>query len=133
MPNGTDKNYVRLCGAIDGFRVRYGTWPTIARLWPGCIADLRHCLSPEGFLRLRAKLHLVESEGATIAVEDKQGRSYDYGSEGFPKVDPDICAEEWIGAERRQPTPEEVKLYHKQLEELRKQHPGTNWIILADG
>ena len=28
VPNGDDKNWVRLCGAIDGFRVKYVKWPS---------------------------------------------------------------------------------------------------------
>jgi len=28
MPNGDDKNWVRLCAALDGFFGRYGRWPT---------------------------------------------------------------------------------------------------------
>jgi hypothetical protein len=86
MPNGSDKNYVRICGAVDGFRARYGRWPTTARLWPGCIEDLRHCLSEAGFARLAECLKLVEDEGATVMVEDEEGRSYDYGALGFPSV-----------------------------------------------
>jgi len=28
MPNGIDRNWIRLCGAIDGFKMRFGFWPT---------------------------------------------------------------------------------------------------------
>ena len=129
MPNGSDKNVVRLCAAVDGFRLRYGTWPTTARLWPGCIQDLEHCLSPEGFANIQAKLRLVESNGATVSVEDDSRRRYDYGSEGFPDGRPDISAEDWLQPERRKPSPEELELYHARLDELRKQFPNENvWI-----
>lgn len=130
MPNGADKNVVRLCAAIDGFRVRYGSWPTVARLWPGCIKDLQQCLTPEGFSRIQSKLRLIEAEGATVQVEDEHGRSYDYGQDGFPETELDIRAEEWLQPERRHPTPEELELYHKHLEELKRQYPGENVLIL---
>jgi hypothetical protein len=130
MPNGSDKNYVRLCGAVDGFRVRYGRWPTTARLWPGCIDSLRHCLSEEGFARLSERLRLMEEQGATVMVEDEEGRSYDYGSLGFPPVAPDIFASDWIGAERRQPTAEELEAVRRMTEELRKEYPDADHVIV---
>jgi hypothetical protein len=130
MPNGSDKNYVRLCGAVDGFRVRYGRWPTTTRLWPGCIDSLRHCLSEKGFARLSERLRLVEEEGATVMVEDEEGRSYDYGTLGFPSVAPDIVASDWIGAERRQPTPEELEAVRRMTEELRREYPDADHVIV---
>jgi hypothetical protein len=133
MPNGRDKNVVRLCAAIDGFRLRFGEWPTIAYLWPGCIEDLRGCLTAEGFANLEAKLQLHESEGATVRVEDASGRSYDYGTEGFPEGEPELRAEEWLQAERRPLlSDEDLKRFNAHLEELRKKHPGQNvWIDLS--
>src|SRR5262249_16177409 len=48
MPNGHDKNWVRLCAAIDGFRVRYGHWPMRVRIFPISLADIRdHLFTPE--------------------------------------------------------------------------------------
>ncbi len=132
MPNSSDKNVVRLCAAINGFRLRFGEWPSVARLWPGCIDDLRYCLSPEGFANVQEKLRLVESDGILIRVEDNMGRSYDYESEGFPEDEPDIPAEVWLQAERRRLSEEELKLYRAAIEEMQKRYPGQNVIILPD-
>jgi len=59
MPNGGDKNFIRLCGAIEGFRVRFGTWPTAVRLFPPMIADLRdHVLGRRRLPSSKRRFHL---------------------------------------------------------------------------
>ena len=40
MPNGIDKNWYRMCAAINGFRSRYSEWPTKIRLPEGAIQML---------------------------------------------------------------------------------------------
>ena len=123
MHFGSDRNYVRLCGAVDGFRVRYGRWPTTARLWPGCIEVLRGCLSDAGFAKVEARLRLVE---------DEEGRSYDYGSLGFPPVQPDIPAGEWLAAELRGPSPEAVARFRKEAEKFLKENPDVDFVFPPD-
>jgi hypothetical protein len=50
MPNGDDATWVRVCASIDGFRTRYGRWPTRVRLFAGALENLRdHVLTPAGF------------------------------------------------------------------------------------
>ena len=104
MPNGHDKNWVRLCGAIDGFRVRYGRWPTRVRILPASLADIRDYLfTPEDYARIVAKVTLVADE-APIVAEDDLGGSYNYGQEGFPSERPTPRAADWLGVT---PRPEE--------------------------
>src|SRR5215207_6719124 len=101
MPNGGDKNWVRLCAAVDGFRARYGAWPTKVRMFPAVLDNLRnHVFDPPSFACLESKLNLVEDDAAMIA-EDEEGRSYNYGAEGFPKVEPDMRAQDWLGVKPR--------------------------------
>jgi hypothetical protein len=101
MPNGWDKNWVRLCAAVDGFRARYGTWPTRVRMSPAMLENLRkHIFDPISFAQLESKLKLVGDEAPMIA-EDEEGRSYSYGAEGFTKVEPDIRARDWLGVKPR--------------------------------
>ena len=96
MPNGDDKNWVRLCAAVNGFRSRYGVWPTRVRVFSDGIDNLRNDLfSEEAFSRLTSRLELV-ADGASIVAEDDSGRSYDYGKDGFPTGDPDIPAQQWL-------------------------------------
>ena len=100
MPNGYDKNWVRLCAAINGFRVRYNSWPTRVRMWKIIVEDLRDNLfTPESFAKLQVKLELVVDERAGHIAEDGRGRYYDYGNEGFSKSNPDIDASFWLGIE----------------------------------
>jgi hypothetical protein len=97
MPNGHDKNWIRLCGAIDGFRVRFDRWPTRVRIFPASLANIRDRLfTPEDFAQITAKIALIADEAAMVA-EDDSGGSYSYGHDGFPTRRPSPCAAEWLG------------------------------------
>ena len=95
MPNGEGKNWVRLCAAIDGFRARYGAWPTMIKIPQIIIDDLRSYLGNEMFKKIGSRLTIIEDETGFIAV-DNQGRQYDYAQEGFPEVPPDVPARIWF-------------------------------------
>jgi len=97
MPNGHDKNWVRLCGAIDGFYVRYGLWPARIRIFPASLADIRdHLFTPEDYAKIIAKVSLISDEAPMVA-EDDLGGSYSYGEEGFASPRPALRAAEWLG------------------------------------
>ena len=101
MPNGHAKNWIRLCGAIDGFRLRYDRWPTRVRIFPASLADIRdHLFTPDDYAQILAKVALVADEAATVA-EDDQGGSYSYGQEGSPSERPTLRAAEWLGVHPR--------------------------------
>lgn len=96
MPNGDDKNWIRLCGAIDGFRVKYGKWPTKVLLPMGILDDLKqHVFSRERFVKIEEKLTFVIEDLPIVAAEDK-GNSYSYGDLGFPERRPQITAQKWL-------------------------------------
>lgn len=96
VPNGDDKNWIRLCGAIDGFRVKYGKWPTKILLPEGILNDLKqHVFTKERFAKIEEKLAFV-IEGLPIVAADDKGNSYSYGDLGFPKKRPEIIAQEWL-------------------------------------
>lgn len=97
MPNGGDKNFVRLCAALDGFRQRHGRWPTRVVAYPAALEDLRqHVLGRAAFDAVTMKVALVEGN-AGFRAEDDRGDSYDYGREGFPESRPNPSAAEWLG------------------------------------
>jgi hypothetical protein len=78
MPNGGDKNLVRLIITIAGFRARYDSWPTMIRLPEISLADLReHVLTPESFERLSALLEFVADDDSFVAM-DGTGRMSHY-------------------------------------------------------
>lgn len=97
MPNGHDRNWVRFCAAVDGFRDRFGRWPSSVRLASGYGDDLRGLLSDESFRVLEEKLVLRSDERAHFIAEDEAGRKYDYSRERFPQDRPQPSAEEWLG------------------------------------
>ena len=97
MPNGHDANWVRFCGAVEGFRVRYGHWPTRVRVSTGILADFREKLfTPDDYARIGAKVALIPRDAGIIA-EDDSGATYSYWRDGFPKKCPSPSAEEWFG------------------------------------
>ena len=84
MPNGDDATWVRVCAAIDGFRTRYGRWPTRVRLFAGALQNLQdHVLTPAGFEVVIGIVQLVADDQAPMVAEDATGESYNYGQEGF--------------------------------------------------
>jgi len=97
MPNGFDKNWRRLCAAIDGFYVSYGKWPHRVLLYAGAIENLKtQVFTEESFEKLMTKLDLVPSESPMIAQDD-DGNQYNYGEQGFPVTQPSPSTEEWLG------------------------------------
>lgn len=84
VPNGHDKNWIRLCFAIDGFRVRHGSWPSRVRIFPPSLANIRDdLLTAEDFSRITAKIMLVP-DGDSMVAEDDTGKSYHLGRDGYP-------------------------------------------------
>ena len=104
MPNGIDKNWYRMCASIDGFRARYGSWPTKIHLTKGTIEYL---FTEETFARLEERLTFIY-DGSLFIAEDDVGRSYNYGKEGSFDP-PDVRAREWLEVE---PDSEMVKEYY---------------------
>jgi hypothetical protein len=99
MPNGHDKNWVRLCAAIDGFRGRYGRWPKRVRLSQQVLTNIRDSLlTPEDFALLGTKVELIADE-VPIVAEDDLGGTYNYGREGFPRERSNPRAADWLGVQ----------------------------------
>jgi hypothetical protein len=68
MPNGVDKNLVRLAIACASFRERHGEWPTEARLAPIVLWDYGQLLDADNFELLCSRLHIRVTRHAHIAV-----------------------------------------------------------------
>lgn len=97
MPNGYDKNWVRLVAAVTGFHIRYGTWPVRVRMFPACLSSIQESvLSAESFAQLTAKLDLIADEVAHTA-EDDEGNAYCLGTDGWPESGPDKSVAVWLG------------------------------------
>ena len=77
MPNGDDKNLVRLAICIAAYRKRFGTWPTHARFEAGYLWSIAHIVGPFGFERLADLMELRterrrDGEGG-ISVGGREG------------------------------------------------------------
>jgi hypothetical protein len=100
VPNGNDRNWVRLRGALEGFFATHGHWPSRVRLSCVILDNLRDDLfTPEAWKRVTTHLEFVADESAPIVAEDSDGNQYSYGRQGFPSRTPSVRAEEWLGAE----------------------------------
>jgi hypothetical protein len=98
MPNGHGNNWVRVCAAIDGFRIRFGRWPKRVRLMPIAFVDLASdTLTPLGFALVSSYVELVPEEDAEMVAEDDSGAVYSYGHDGFPKGECDPPTRDWFG------------------------------------
>jgi hypothetical protein len=103
MVDGMDKSWFQIIVAINGFRSRYGQWPTIIHLPQEEIDSLA-----EGSMlaKLDKKL-MVLSTGTPFTAEDNQGRTYNLQKDGFLSGT-DIDARVWLGLET---APEPAKSY----------------------
>lgn len=104
MPNGIDKNWYRMCAAIDGFRARYGRWPTSIRLPEGAIDNL---FQDETLDKLERKIVLIY-DGSPYIAEDDAGNSHRYG-QGEEFAESDIPARAWLDVA---PDSDAVKAYY---------------------
>ena len=96
MPNGDDKNWVRLCIAVEGFRAIYQKWPETALLTKETAEDIKQLFKPLTYEAVLAKLDIVEVEdGYHIELVDKAGNSFKYGEGRDFEQDED--ANSWFG------------------------------------
>lgn len=96
MPNGHDQQWVRFCGAVDGFRSQHGHWPSRVRGFASAMQTLRSLFDEDSLARLESRLELVDGDGP-FQAEDQEGNSYNYGAQGFPKQRPNPDASAWLG------------------------------------
>lgn len=77
MPNGDDKNLVRLAICIAVYRQRFGAWPTHARFTAPYLWGIAHILGPQGFERLADLMELRtvkdSGDGTGISVGGSPG------------------------------------------------------------
>ncbi len=98
MPNGDDKNWIRVCASIDGFRARHGAWPKRVRVMPIAFVDLAsHVLSSLGFALVSSIVEIVPEDDAEMIAEDDSGAEFCYGREGFPDDAPEPTTLAWFG------------------------------------
>lgn len=98
MPDGGNKNWGRVCAAVDGFRVLHGRWPKRVRVMPISFDNLvTEVLSPIGFALVSSYVELVPEDEAAMIADDATGAEYNYGEQGFPQGELDPPTREWCG------------------------------------
>ena len=95
MPNGVERDWVRLCGAVHGFYSRYRKWPTHLRVYEG---NLQKLFTPESWAIVNEKIAFVY-DGSTHIADDLQGNSYNYGQEGFAEGFDLDFVQDWFGVQ----------------------------------
>ncbi|MFT7620613.1 MAG: hypothetical protein ACI97A_004270 [Planctomycetota bacterium] len=101
MPNGHDKNWVRFCAAVDGFKARHGKWPVRVALDQGYIDGFEMLFATDDLQTIRSKVELTPRADAHMIAEDDDGNEYNYAEEGFADVRHEASAEVWFRVEPR--------------------------------
>jgi hypothetical protein len=87
----------RTLETLNGFKDKYGHWPTILRLNSSACEALRDKhLTSKGFEVLQSRLHLIVSETEKLMAEDPAGLTFDYVKEGWTGKSPPSAADEWL-------------------------------------
>ena len=77
MPNGDDKNLVRLAMCIAVYYQRFGVWPTHARLTAPYLWDITHIVGSAGLARLADLMEIRTTrdtgDGTGISVGGPRG------------------------------------------------------------
>lgn len=79
MPNGESKNWIRLLITLNGFRNRYGHWPTAISIEPHFFEELQDKLTPADFKKLQSKLKLIQDDINPFQCHDEMGNQFNYG------------------------------------------------------
>jgi hypothetical protein len=90
-------NLSRVLETLNGFRDKYGHWPTRLRLSTSALQSLRDShLTPPGFQTLQSKLELVAADHERLVAEDDAGLKFDYSKEGWLGRKPPRGSDEWL-------------------------------------
>jgi len=87
----------RVLETLNGFKDKYGHWPTKLRLPTPAYEALRDKhLTRAGFEALQSKLELVAGENEHLVAEDEAGLKFDYTNEGWLGAKPPSGSDEWL-------------------------------------
>jgi hypothetical protein len=104
MPNGADRNWVRLKHSLEGFFATYGYWPSRVRLPLLCLENLRIVLfTPASWERLIEQIEFIPDESAGMISEEDAGNCVQHGKQGAPQSRPSVRAETWLGVRLETP------------------------------
>jgi hypothetical protein len=97
MPNGSDKNWIRLRVTANGFFCRHGQWPSEIYVPEDCYRNFEEALfMPETWAKVQAKIRVIPSDLLFVAT-NKQGGRFTYGERSGTGYELGQDFEEWIG------------------------------------
>jgi hypothetical protein len=101
MPNGADKNLVRLRITCSTYRARFGEWPSQARMHPLMLWDLAQVLDHDEFVKLATHLQLRTKDRMELTVGGAPG-VVDY-EEASARIDDETLrlTERWLDVHAR--------------------------------
>lgn len=90
---------MRVVAAINGFRQKFGYWPSVIEAEAVTISDLAtHSLTPKGFLLLQRRVRLVAGSQGRLLVVGQGEDVFDYGEEvSVNPVELTESTEDWLG------------------------------------
>lgn len=96
MPNGYDRNWIRLAGVLEGFFETHGHWPSRVRVNLTSLENLRNDLfTPASWDRMTERIQFIPDESVGMVAEDAVGNAYSFGQPHPRKSCPSVVA--WLG------------------------------------
>jgi hypothetical protein len=87
----------RTLETLNGFKDKYGAWPTKLRLPPLALEALREQhLTASGFAALSSRLELIVGDYEALTAEDDAGLKFDYSKEGWSGKRAPKGADQWL-------------------------------------
>ncbi len=103
MPNGHDKNFMRLRWACAEYRQAHKEWPTEARMDASILWDLAHLFDSNQFQSLASRIRIRTRDKSGLSVGGARG-VVEYGTGAGVDEETLELTERWLGV---QPLPEE--------------------------
>ena len=107
MPNGYDRNWVRLLIILGRFRAKYGSWPSKILLSKSMLDNLKNDLfTLEAFAKLEEKLEFIVNDDG-FGAEDNSGNFISYNESPDSGDKQNINPYEWLGVSPDRPHEQE--------------------------
>jgi hypothetical protein len=98
MPNGYDRNWLRLAYVLEGFFAAHGHWPSRVRVQPLSLENLRNDLfTAASWEQITARIQFIPDESVGMVAEDVQGNAFNFGQRIDRKEAPSV--EDWLGVQ----------------------------------
>lgn len=75
---------VRVIEALNGFRSKFGYWPSSLEMEAEAIAHVAtELLTPFGFFLLQSRVQIINAHEQKVVAKGHPGDEFDYGEEGW--------------------------------------------------